>query len=230
MELIQDPRRLDQLLTAHHMAERIPWTAAYPWSLHRYEKWEYLCRLREPMEYLLLLLEGNVLVTLTNTQGRTRLVSVSTPGELVGGDVEVVLGNTLATADLRAQDQEVLCAALPLDHCRAALSSDLEFLRYTARRLALITVHNTFQATNDLLFPLEHRLAAYLLDHREGELFQGNLTRAAETLGASYRQLTRTMKRFSEREQLLRTEQGWKILDLPALERLARCVEPADIQ
>lgn len=167
MERFQDPERLAALFARCRIPERLPWTAAYPWTLQYYEKGEYLCRLREPMESLYLLLEGGIQTSLTNAAGRTRLVATAQPGELVGGDVEVVLGNVQATTDQRAQEDGALCAALPLAEYREALCSDLGFLRYASRRLARIVVMNTFRATNDLLLPLENRLAAYLLSQAE---------------------------------------------------------------
>ena len=84
MERFQDPERLAALFARCRIPERLPWTAAYPWTLQYYEKGEYLCRLREPMESLYLLLEGGIQTSLTNAAGRTRLVATAQPGELVG--------------------------------------------------------------------------------------------------------------------------------------------------
>ena len=151
---------------------------------------------------------GGIQTSLTNAAGRTRLVATAQPGELVGGDVEVVLGNVQATTDQRAQEDGALCAALPLAEYREALCSDLGFLRYASRRLARIVVMNTFRATNDLLLPLENRLAAYLLSQAEDGWFHGTLTRTAETLSTSYRQLTRVMSRFAQAGYLRRTPRG----------------------
>ena len=75
MERFQDPERLAALFARCRIPERLPWTAAYPWTLQYYEKGEYLCRLREPMESLYLLLEGGIQTSLTNAAGRTRLVA-----------------------------------------------------------------------------------------------------------------------------------------------------------
>ena len=151
------------------------------------------------------------------------------PGELVGGDVEVVLGNVQATTDQRAQEDGALCAALPLAEYREALCSDLGFLRYASRRLARIVVMNTFRATNDLLLPLENRLAAYLLSQAEDGWFHGTLTRTAETLSTSYRQLTRVMSRFAQAGYLRRTPEGWRLEEPDALQALAESVEPSRI-
>ncbi|MFQ7853895.1 MAG: hypothetical protein ACLRIS_00830 [Flavonifractor plautii] len=101
----------------------------------------------------------------------------------------------------------------PMAEYREALCSDLGFLRYASRRLARIVVMNTFRATNDLLLPLENRLAAYLLSQAEDGWFHGTLTRTAETLSTSYRQLTRVMSRFAQAGYLRRTPRAgvWKI-------------------
>ena len=66
MERFQDPERLAALFARCRIPERLPWTAAYPWTLQYYEKGEYLCRLREPMESLYLLLEGGIQTTSTS--------------------------------------------------------------------------------------------------------------------------------------------------------------------
>ena len=213
MERFQDPERLAALFARCRIPERLPWTAAYPWTLQYYEKGEYLCRQ----------------TSLTNAAGRTRLVATAQPGELVGGDVEVVLGNIQATTDQRAQEDGALCAALPLAEYREALCSDLGFLRYASRRLARIVVMNTFRATNDLLLPLENRLAAYLLSQAEDGWFHGTLTRTAETLSTSYRQLTRVMSRFAQAGYLRRTPEGWRLEEPDALRALAESVEPSRI-
>ena len=210
MERFQDPERLAALFARCRIPERLPWTAAYPWTLQYYEKGEYLCRLREPMESLYLLLEGGIQTSLTNAAGRSRLVATAQPGE-------------------RAQEDGALCAALPLAEYREALCSDLGFLRYASRRLARIVVMNTFRATNDLLLPLENRLAAYLLSQAEDGWFHGTLTRTAETLSTSYRQLTRVMSRFAQAGYLRRTPEGWRLEEPDALQALAESVEPSRI-
>ena len=84
-------------------------------------------------------------------------------------------------------------------------------------------------SSNDLLLPLENRLAAYLLSQVEDGWFHGTLTRTAETLSTSYRQLTRVMSRFAQAGYLRRTPEGWRLEDPDALRALAESVEPSRI-
>ena len=80
-----------------------------------------------------------------------------------------------------------------------------------------------------LLLPLENRLAAYLLSQAEDGWFHGTLTRTAETLSTSYRQLTRVMSRFAQAGYLRRTPEGWRLEEPDALQALAESVEPSRI-
>ena len=227
MEQVQDPSRLADHFARHHMADRFPWLNRYPWSLLHSRKGESLCRYGGDVPRLLFLLEGRVAVSITPSHGRTHLITCYDPVALICGDVEVALGNTHATADLRAIDGEVWCAALPIAVYRERLMADPDFLRYTVQRLAREMVKDSIYATNNLLFPLEERLGAYLVNHAREGVFQGNLTRTAELLGVSYRQLSRVMKVFSDRAWIEKDSGGWRILQPAPLERMAdRMDEP----
>lgn len=137
MEQVQDPSRLADHFARHHMADRFPWLNRYPWSLLHYRKGEYLCRYGGDVPRLLFLLEGRVAVSITPSHGRTHLITCYDPVALICGDVEVALGNTHATADLRAIDGEVWCAALSIAVYRERLMADPDFLRYTVELLGV---------------------------------------------------------------------------------------------
>ena len=65
------------------------------------------------------------------------------------------------------------------------------------------------------------------MNHAREGVFQGNLTRTAELLGVSYRQLSRVMKVFSDRAWIEKDSGGWRILQPAPLERMAaRMDEP----
>lgn len=221
--------RLEGYFAAYTTSAQFAWMGRYPWQLIRYDKGEYLCRSQEPVDHLILLFEGTVMVSLTTPHGRTHLLTYCRPPSLVCGDVEVALGNTLATADLRAHNGPIWCAAIPLAQYRQALLCDLDFLRYGFRRLAREMVKDSIYASNNLLFPLEDRLAAYILETAPGGVFQENLTRTAELLGVSYRQLSRVLKSFLESGWLEKTKRGWHIIDRPALSAQGAAILPLDV-
>lgn len=230
MELLQDPGRLAGTFSALELETRLPWAARYPWRLLRFSRGEYLCRYGEPVPLLLLLLEGRVSVSLTPGHGRTHLVTWCASGDLICGDVETALDSALATADLRAEEGEVLCAGISIGEHRAALMDDADFLRYAVRRLAREMIKDSVYAANNLLFPLEDRLSAYLLGSAGPDgVFRGNLTRTAELLGVSYRQLSRVLRAFAAQGTLTKTPDGWRLADRAALERQAADILPLEI-
>lgn len=206
------------------LQKNYPWLGSYPWQLCRYAKREYLCHYRESVERLIFLLEGSVSVSLTPPHGRTHIITYSAVDDLICGDVEVALGNSLASADLRAEGS-VLCLTLPITPHREALLNDNDFLRFALARLSVQMVRQSIYTANNLLFPLENRMAAYVLYYSGGDIFSGNLTHTAELMGSSYRQLSRVMREYRERGFLEKTNGGWRILDRSGLEELAQDVE-----
>lgn len=229
MEIVKEPGRLNALFAALGLEDTFPWAARYPWQLLRFHRGEYLCQYGAPVPLLLLLLEGRVSVSLTPGHGRTHLVTWCEPGSLICGDVEVALSGALATADLRAEGGAALCAGIGVEAHRGALMEDMDFLRCAVRRLSREMVKDSVYAANNLLFPLEDRLAAYLLEAAGPDgVFRENLSRTAELLGVSYRQLSRVLRSLAQRGKLERTGEGWTIRDRAALERQSAYILPLE--
>lgn len=220
------PPRLAQSLAALAKTGELSWLARYPWAFLRFQKGEHLCRYREPVSSLLFLLEGRASVSITPPHGRTHIITFCEAGALICGDVEVALGNTLATADLRAEGGPAWCAALSIEEHRAVLLADAEFLRYSFRRVAGEMIHDSLCAANNLLFPVDERMAAYLLTASVERVFRGNLTHTAQLLGVSYRQISRVMRGFAERGWVEKGAEGWHILNFAALANFSAAVEP----
>lgn len=206
------------------LQKNYPWLGSYPWQLCRYAKREYLCRFREPIDRLMFLLEGKVSISLTPPHGRTHIITYATVEDLIGGDVEVALGNAFASADLRCEE-DALCLFLPIAPHLDSLRGDTCFLFYALGRLSRQMVNQSVYTANNLLFPLENRMAAYVLYYSDGVIFSGNLTHTAELMGASYRQLSRVMHSYLERGFLIKEGSVWRITDRAGLELLAADVE-----
>lgn len=225
MDLVPSREMLDGYFSALSLYTSMPWLSRYPWVLLRWRRGEYLCRYGGSVPRLLILLSGKVAVSISPPHGRTHLITYCTPGSLICGDVETVLGNTQATADLRAEEEDAWCASIPIAAHREALMNDLDFLRCAVRRLAREMVKDSLYAANNLLFPVEERLGAYLANTAQNGVFQGNLTRLSELFGVSYRQVSRVMKSFLERGWLERCADGWHILQPGPFERMAALME-----
>ncbi len=223
MELVHDPALLQGYF--ERLRSPAPWLEGYPWQLCRYGRKEYLCRFQEPVDRLIFLLEGSVSISLTPPHGRTHIITWAQPETLICGDVEVALGNTLATADLQAAEGGALCLFLPIPPHLDALRQDNAFLRYALARLSFQMASQSIYTANNLLFPLEARMAAYILRYSEGNLFSANLTRTAELLGVSYRQLSRVVHDFQARGLLKKDGTRWRVTGQAGLEALSADIE-----
>ena len=156
------------------------------------------------MPQLLFLLEGRVTVSLTPPHGRTHIITYCQSGSLICGDVEVALGNTHATADLRADGGDVLCAGGSIPGSGRPFSAIWTFCA-AASAASREMIKDSIYSANNLLFPLDQRLPHYIMGAAREGVFQANLTRTAELLGVSYRQLSRIMGRFAEQGLLEKT-------------------------
>ena len=88
-----------------------------------------------------------------------------------------------------------------------------------ALKLASLSVSNSV----NILYPLENRLASYILASYTNEDSNNteNLTQIAEFLGTSYRHLLRVVKEFELEKIIKRDNKKLVILDKDKLEELA---------
>lgn len=88
-----------------------------------------------------------------------------------------------------------------------------------ALKLASLSVSNSV----NILYPLENRLASYILASYTNEDSNNteNLTQIAEFLGTSYRHLLRVVKEFELEKIIKRDNKKLVILDKDKLEDLA---------
>ncbi|MFH4289055.1 helix-turn-helix domain-containing protein, partial [Acinetobacter baumannii] len=79
-------------------------------------------------------------------------------------------------------------------------------------------------STINLLYPLENRLASYMLaageravQHGNRIVFSGNLTETAELLGTSYRHLLRTLNVFCDKEIIKKNDGCFEVVNVEVL-------------
>ena len=167
---------------------------------------------------LFLLTRGRVSVSALLPNGKRRILRIDRAPTLLG-EMEL-LERVPPMMTVRALEA---CVALMLPYalCREALLSDNAFLRRLAALLGRkerTGVERLFQAFS---YPLENRLARFILETREGDLFPVRKVVAADSLGVSYRHLGQVMRDFVQRGYLTKDGPRYAIRDAEALERLA---------
>ena len=82
-------------------------------------------------------------------------------------------------------------------------------------------IGNTYNYSRNQSYPLEVRLANFILTTSYNRMYREKHTEVSEFLGVTYRHLLYVLAGFVKREYLKKTEQGYYIQDLDALRNIA---------
>lgn len=189
-------------------------------EVHVFRKGEFLCEERVAPRRLYFLMDGKVKLSMIHQDGSVTLAqyfeAVSVLGELE------LLGIRSQSQSIEAV-QDAVCIALPFERCGALMLSDTVFLRNLSRFLAEKMLRSVDKLVATQSYPLENRLAAYLLETEEdrgmapGGWMKLRLTDLAQYLGCSYRHLSRVMGQFAEAGWIEKERTRLRITDRTAL-------------
>lgn len=191
-----------------------------------FEKNEYLCKENEKIEYLYFFVKGKAKVYISLKNGKSLLICFYYP-LMVLGDLELVNFEE-ATTNIQVIE-ESFCIALPFNKVREKLLKDAKFLRYACESIADKLRRSSNNNSINLLYPLENRLASYILVTEEQDnnskekilKFDGNLTEIAELLGTSYRHLLRTLNTLIQKGAIKKVKSYYEIIDENILKLLS---------
>ena len=162
-----------------------------------YSAGEYVLRQTAPPDHLCLMLTGRCYVRFFLSNGRSVILQSRT---------------------------RIL--AIPLSRCREDLLRDPHFLRQVCSDLILKERSNSLSLIHTFGYPLENRLAKFILDNRQENRFYIRKTLVAESLGASYRHVGAVFSSFVQKGWLTKEKLVYTIADEPALAALTRELEP----
>gem|GEM_PF-163618 len=217
MERIHDDVLFHKILNENPIDEVLTDYKNYPFELVLYKKGEHIFKYQEPLTYISFFLSGRAKVYSLLSNGKHFLHTFYNQFEIIG-DAEFVNQLNITTNVQALSD--VYCLLLPLKQCHKMLYDDRKFLRAACCHLAKkLDATGQFNSHN-LLYPLEERLASYIINTSENLVFVENLTALSELLGTSYRHLLRTLKDFCDKEYLRKENGVYKIIAPKKLEAL----------
>ena len=178
------------------------------------------------MKYLFFLVKGKGKVYVILKNGKSLLLSFYYPLTVIG-DIEIV-NNCDISSNIQALEDSY-CIALPLNIVRGKLLKDAKFLRYVCDSLGLKLKNSSNNSSINLLYPLENRLASYILATKEEVIinnkrvyiFNEKLTELAGLLGSSYRHLLRTINILIHKGVISKKNGYYMILDKRILKTLS---------
>lgn len=218
MKLIQDPALLQRLMSSQ------PYTGYFGKQYHtetrilEYQAGEAVVHQGQPSAYLHLMISGRCSVSTDLPNGKTVILHALAAPALIG-EMEIL-------RDVSAYHVHALescrMLSIPVSSCKALLLNDAFFLRAVCSDIIGKERTEALKLIHSLGYPLEIRLAGFILDNRQGNLFLVKKVHIAESLGVSYRHIETVMNRFVERGFLNKNGLIYTITDKDALKGLSR--------
>lgn len=226
MNKINNPQIMNEYILEYNIDEIFTEDMRSFMELILFKKGEYICRENEDINYIFFFLKGKAKVYITLGNGKSLLLYFYQDFKVLG-DLELINYQS-ATSNVQAIE-DTYCIGIPLEKARERLLKDTKFLRYICSSLGEKLKRCSKNSSINLLYPLENRLASYILAtgkniNRNGEKiirFDENLTEIAEILGTSYRHLLRTLNNLQLKGALAKEDSGFKVIDESILTKLA---------
>lgn len=188
-------------------------------KLVHYEKGEIIAFYGDQADKLFFLVKGTIKFCCI-TDDYEEYFFFDAANEGLFGEVEYVMNIPLITQSEVIEDCD--CIVIPVKENRNLLDNDLEFQIFLTNILAkkYNDMRNLYMNVES--YPLEVRLAKYLVADKNNNNVS-ELSQIAKTIKCSYRQLLRTMKRFVENNWIEHLQQKgkYRITDREALEEIA---------
>lgn len=201
--------QLDQILEERHTAML---------ELKTWQRRDILLHADADLHHLLFLVEGKAKTSYISANGLSILHSFLYPLSVLG---EVELWKHIPVLNEVEALSEVTILQLPLARCEQTLKEDVRFLRFLVSELAEKLKNSNRNASISLSYPVENRLASYLMAVCEQDEFKEDHGEVSSLIGCSYRQLQRCLAQFCERGLLVKTEKGiYRILNRSRLQQM----------
>lgn len=188
-----------------------------------FNKKELICREGTEISHLMFFVEGKAKVYATLKNGKFLLLDFYKELDTLG-DLELATKD-IATCNVEAIEPCV-CLGIPIDFIKNNCSNDVNLLNFLCTSLGEKLKRSSTNASINLLYPLENRLASYILSIEVKEdsnnfRFDETLTIISELLGTSYRHLLRTLNKLVDKKILLKENDSYIVLDYKKLKDLA---------
>jgi CRP-like cAMP-binding protein len=187
-------------------------------ELHFFRKGEYIITQFDKANYVYFFVSGKAKVHQVNKNGSVTLIKFYQIEDLIG---ELELLDIVSAATSVQAIEEVWCIGINTNKFKEVLLTDIVFLKHLATKLGIKLLEDTDNFCKNQTYPVENRLAAFILTSQTEGYFTDKLTEVADYLGTSYRHLLRTIATLCKTGCLVRSLSGYQILDSKRLKDLA---------
>lgn len=174
-------------------------------QVRTFAKGEYLLHQGTQLRNIYILIQGKVRTIHNNANGTAVYNGLSLPIDILG-QIELMNGQVISHDAMALSDCVTLSFSVANDG--AALLNDNVFLRYISSSLAMICYNAEINSSISINFPVENRLASYLLAYARNDQVKMNMAAAAPMIGSSYRHLQRVMAQFIDKGYIAKKKRG----------------------
>mgnify|MGYP003397546323 FL=1 len=173
-------------------------------ELFHFNKRDLIFKEGTEISHLMFFVEGKAKVYMTLENGKLILISFYKELDTLG-DLEFVT-NDVASCNVEAIEPCV-CLGIPINILKDRYNEDTKLLQFLCTSVAQKLKRSSKNSSINLLYPLESRLASYIISIGVKEdnpifRFDETLTVLSELLGASYRHLHRTLTNLEHKKVL----------------------------
>ncbi|MFS0634870.1 transcriptional regulator YeiL [Mesobacillus foraminis] len=187
-------------------------------EVHEYKRDEWMIREGMRPDYLFYVIEGKAKIYVTHQNGKVSLINFINANDYIG-EMEL-LNEVYYTKGIQTSTRTV-CYAFPFHLCREKMLEDVNFLRELTKFLSAKATKMAAKYSQSLAFPLENRLADFILQTADEEVYKEKHVTVCDFLGVSYRHLLHVLGQFCEKGYLKKDGRHYRILQYDSLNELA---------
>ena len=191
-------------------------------EVHEYQRDEWIIRESMRPDYLFYVIEGKAKIYITHQNGKVSLINFINARDYIG-EMEL-LNDVYYTKGIQASTKTI-CLALPTYRYRAQLLNDTKFLRELTKFLSTKSTLMSAKYSQSLAFPLENRLADFILQTADGGIYKEKHVTVCDYLGVSYRHLLHVLTQFCDKNLLQKEGRHYQIKHHSALSELAEMMK-----
>lgn len=223
MNIIKDLKLIEKYITIHNIESLFSSYIKENLELLFFDKRELIFKEGDEIEYLMFFVEGRAKVYMTLENGKLLLLDFYKELDTLG-DLELVT-NDLSNCNVEAIEPCV-CIGIPIKLIGNVHIKDVNLLNFLCNSLGEKLKRSSRNASINLLYPLENRLASYIIsivikEENRYFKFDDTLIIISELLGTSYRHLLRTLNKLCDKNILKRNKESYIILDYKKLKSLS---------
>ncbi|WP_047980211.1 transcriptional regulator YeiL [Ornithinibacillus contaminans] len=209
-------------LAKHSIAHLFSFPVAESIEVHEYKRDDWIIQEGSRPDFLFYVIEGKAKIYITHQNGKVSLINFINAHDYIG-EMEL-LHDVYYTKGIQASTKTI-CFALPIHYYRKLLLEDAKFLRELTKFLSTKATQMAAKYTQSLAFPLENRLADFILQTADQGVYKEKHVTVCDYLGVSYRHLLYVLTQFCEKGYLQKEGRTYRVTQQPMLAELAEVLK-----